>query len=370
MRRAVLLLAFLLLFAAPAVAIVGGHEPTRSYPAMAALQQDGDFVCGANLVRPRWVLTAAHCALDEAGDPLDPSRLSFVLGRTRLSSDDGEEIAAARVIVHERYGDPAEASNDVAVVMLERDAVGTPIRIVPPSEQALWAPGATATAIGWGGTFYPGIGGVNTTDDLMEIQVPMVADGDCDASYSIGLTGDFEASTMVCAGETGGGRDTCSGDSGGPLMVPDATGAMVLAGVISWGFGCGYPTQYGVYARVGGQELYDWIAAKVGPVATATPTATPTPGPTATPAPASLQIVGIRRKGRRLRVRLSATGELRSLRAQALRRGLVIAQAVRPVLSGTTTIKLRLPKRTSGRLRVKIRARGADGAVVRASRSV
>ena len=34
-------------------------------------------------------------------------------------------------------------------------------------------------------------------------------------------------------------------------MVPDASGTLVQVGVVSWGFRCGLPTQYGVYSRVG-----------------------------------------------------------------------------------------------------------------------
>jgi len=264
MLRALLLtLACTLAVAVPAVAIMNGHAPTRPYPAMAALQQNGDFVCGASLIRPRWILTAAHCAIGEDGKPLDPAVLSFVLGRTRLSADGGEELQATRVIVHEKYGEPSESSHDIALVELERDAAEAPIRLVTPEERDLWRPGKTATAIGWGGTFYPGIGGVNTTDDLMEVQVPIVTDAECDQAYANGVTGDFDPGTMLCAGEQGGGEDTCSGDSGGPLMVPDATGAVVLAGVVSWGFGCGYPTQYGVYARIGDSTLHPWISARI-----------------------------------------------------------------------------------------------------------
>ena len=51
-----------------------------------------------------------------------------------------------------------------------------------------------------------------------------------------------------------GARDTCNGDSGGPLVVQRADGRFVLAGVTSWGIGCG---QGGYYTRV--SEAIDWI---------------------------------------------------------------------------------------------------------------
>jgi secreted trypsin-like serine protease len=351
--RALLVLVALLVPAAPAAAIMGGHEPTRPYPAMAVLQQDGSFVCGASLIRPRWILTAAHCSVDENDKALDPEHLSFVLGRTRQSSSDGEEIDAAKVIVNPKY-DAGTTSHDVAVIQLQRDAVEAPIRIVTPDEKALWAPGKEATVIGWGGTFYPGVGGVNTTDDLMEVQLPIVADGDCDQSYSNGLTGDFQAETMFCAGEQTGTKDSCSGDSGGPLMVPDPTGAMVLAGTVSWGFGCGYPTQYGVYGRIGDHELYDWITAQVGDA----PAAPGTPPPVTTaPVAPRLRIGAVRRTATKLKV--TVRGTTRRIHARLLRRGVVVAKAAR---TGSGRLVFKLPRGTTGRFRLEVSARGVTGA--------
>jgi secreted trypsin-like serine protease len=355
MRRSLLpALVCALAAAAPATAITGGHEPTRPYPAMAAVYQDGEFICGASLVRPRWILTAAHCSIDEAGEALAPDRLSFVLGRENLSSSEGEELQATRVVVHERYGEPSGSSHDIAVIELERDAAVTPIRIATPAERDLWAPGKEATAIGWGGQVYPGIG---ASDDLKEVQVPIVPDADCDQAYANGATGDFEAETMVCAGEETGMKDTCQGDSGGPLMVPDAGGAIVLAGVVSWGFGCGFPTQYGVYARIGHTVLYDWITAKVGPPPA---TATPTPPPVTTPGPAvspRLRIKAVKRAGKQLRV--TVRGTTLRIRARLLRSGVVVARASR---SGAGRLVLRLPRGASGRFRLEVSARGATGA--------
>jgi secreted trypsin-like serine protease len=95
--------------------------------------------------------------------------------------------------------------------------------------------------------------------------VPMVSDERC-ASYTYGqgdlsdfTFGEFDPETMVCAGNDTGGADSCSGDSGGPLVVPDAAGALVQVGVVSWGFGCAYPFNYGVYSRIGDDPLFSWI---------------------------------------------------------------------------------------------------------------
>ena len=61
-------------------------------------------------------------------------------------------------------------------------------------------------------------------------------------------------SNQMCAGEIiNGGKDTCSGDSGGPLYDRNAER---LVGITSWGSGCGTTLPAG-YARIADQ--FEWI---------------------------------------------------------------------------------------------------------------
>ena len=67
---------------------------------------------------------------------------------------------------------------------------------------------------------------------------------------------------MFCAAAKTDGRDTCGGDSGGPILREDGKGGWVQVGVVSFGVGqCGNAALPGVYTRL---ALYtDWIRSVV-----------------------------------------------------------------------------------------------------------
>ena len=236
-------------FAAP---IVGGRPATREYAFMVSLREKGgDHFCGGSLIRRNVVLTAAHCAEDS-----EPKALQIMVGSHKLS-EPGPLIGVKKITIHPRYG--ADGSHDAALLRLKRKVRQKPIRIAGLGERDLWAPGTPATVIGWGqDNFVVGA----TPDELHEVEVPIVSDGDCARSYGNPLFG-FDPVSMVCAGEDTGGKDSCQGDSGGPLMVEDARGRLVQVGVVSFGLGCGFPAFYGVYSRVADTSLYDWIAGNI-----------------------------------------------------------------------------------------------------------
>ncbi|PSN49650.1 hypothetical protein C0J52_14795 [Blattella germanica] len=98
--------------------------------------------------------------------------------------------------------------------------------------------GQVATVSGWGTT---SSGGSSLPTVLQVVQVPIVDRQQCNSAYSQygGIT-----ARMICAAVENGGKDSCQGDSGGPLVVGGR-----LAGVVSWGVGCGSPGYPGVYAN-------------------------------------------------------------------------------------------------------------------------
>jgi secreted trypsin-like serine protease len=231
--------------------IVGGSPASPGeYPAQGLLQSPAG-ACGGSLVGSRWFLTAAHCVTDVNGVPIPAA--DFLVGLGHVMVDQITDIyAVSSVDIHVGY-DPNTQVNDVAMLKLARPAPYGFQRVIGADETSKWAPGTPARIIGWGTT--QAGGGGPTSNDLLEADVPIVSDTSCLAAYGFA----FDPATMVCAWD--GTHDTCLGDSGGPLLVPDG-GGFALAGVTSWGVGCADPVFPGVYTRVGAPPLNSWVMAR------------------------------------------------------------------------------------------------------------
>jgi hypothetical protein len=65
-------------------------------------------------------------------------------------------------------------------------------------------------------------------------------------------------SKFICAGEEIAGTDACQGDSGGPLLWDAGSSNFKLAGIVSWGKGCGQASSYGGFVKVAAYS--DWIS--------------------------------------------------------------------------------------------------------------
>ena len=258
--------------------IVGGQPTSRPYPFQALLEVNtaaGTARCGGSLVAARFVVTAAHCM---AVNGNAPQSIDITLGTSDVSTAPPNFRAASFAVHPEFKGDPA-GGFDVAVITMDRPADLEQLRLPRPADAGSWAPGATATVIGWGrlDDGQPG------SDQLREVQVPVFSDQSCASDFgAVGRSDLFLPLTMICAGGKDQ-KDSCQGDSGGPMLVPDGA-RFVLAGVVSFGIGpendtcaSGIP---GVYSRVGADPLNAWVRSRVPLVEIDASPALPDPGAT------------------------------------------------------------------------------------------
>ncbi|MCC6306316.1 MAG: serine protease [Rhodobacteraceae bacterium] len=236
--------------------IVGGRVVSewrfnQLYPWTVALLYRGagwSQYCGAALIAPSWLLTAAHCT---AGTPAGAWK---ALVGTRWLGRGGRRIAVAAIIVHPDFN-RRTMDSDLALMRMAEPVAGATVAPATDAETDRHAgPGARPTILGWGDTRS---GGPASTV-LREAQVPVVGLETCRRQHA--RRGTITAN-MLCAGFRAGGVDTCQGDSGGPLAIRGEGEGWLLVGVTSFGWGCAAPRSPGVYTRVG--RFHDWIAARI-----------------------------------------------------------------------------------------------------------
>ncbi|RJQ75610.1 serine protease [Pseudonocardiaceae bacterium YIM PH 21723] len=222
--------------------IVGGsNATTEDFPWAVNVKGQNDLQCGGTLVAPNKVVTAARCVYG-----WEPQDASVIAGRTDLNTDSGTIAGVRSIWIHPKFS--RVDGYDVAVLSLNKNLDQRPLALAESWDDHLYTNGNQAIALGWGHTEEYG----EYSPVLQKVTVPLTSDSYCENSY-----GPFyKAGTMICAGYHEGGKDTCAGDTGGPLVFGDK-----LVGVTSWGRGCGRADSPGVYARIQtvSQDIRDQI---------------------------------------------------------------------------------------------------------------
>ncbi|XP_043229622.1 coagulation factor XII-like isoform X2 [Amphibalanus amphitrite] len=238
---------------------VSGGTPvsTFDYPWQAQIQTTrSTHVCGGIIISDRHILTAAHCLSGHL-----TRDLQVVVGQNDLTKKDEEEevFAVKQSFSHVGFGEEGAGrySNDIAVLLLRTGRRGPivfgdhvrPACLPPPND--ISAEFTACLVSGWGATDTE-----RRPNVLHGTEVPYVSSDFCSSPEVWGAL--FNGTGQLCAGDTAGGRDSCGGDSGGPLACRDASGRWLAAGIVSWGSDdCGQTVRVGVYTRV--SAYVPWI---------------------------------------------------------------------------------------------------------------
>jgi len=285
-----------------ATRIVGGKESVENeFPWKVSLERTSskEHKCGASLISPLHLLTAAHCVIQPGLEVFRaPDIMTAVVGVHDIHADkEGKMMKIKEVHVYPNVTWTTlkkDLKYDVAILELEKEVKLTakvlPICLPGSSSAQDYADGPKvdptfsgekAVIAGWGRVRQVIAGDPSmrslgsrlkmdptkkrkkrakrSVDRMSEEKgtlrratVDLITNEDCKQK----LEGRFKVKSVhLCAFTPG--VDACQGDSGGPASLASADGRHTQVGIVSLGAGCGDYRFPALYTRV--TKIMDWI---------------------------------------------------------------------------------------------------------------
>lgn len=237
-----------IVLSAPEPRIIGGREiDIIKHPYLVSIRYRTDsndayiHKCAGVIYSERVAVTAAQCIVDVK----ENEKIMVVAGANSRVGLDGLPYPALKWISHPSYSSWT-VDYDIGIIIIDDSFDFNHLKIsLIAIKESRPVNGKIGTIAGWGyrEEFGP------SSQNLEEVQVPIISTADCTSSYGVGEI----TERMICAGYlTTGGKDACQGDTGGPLVVDNQ-----LVGLVSWGRGCARPNYPSVYTFV--NSLKQWI---------------------------------------------------------------------------------------------------------------
>ncbi|KXN66273.1 trypsin-like serine protease [Conidiobolus coronatus NRRL 28638] len=235
--------------------IVNGNavNPPFKYHNIVSLQYNGAHACGGTLLTDNCVVTAAHCTTEPGSEWLWTANLHRHNLNKTSEQENGSSYRVKKFIDYPYYN-KAKKLNDITVWKLDNKKSSKVYRTYFDWSDTIDTDYSMVKVMGWGVTKYKG----QISQILQEIDIPIYPKDLCEKNYlSFKDKYPFDKETQFCGGDLDGGKDACTGDSGGPLFQIDDEGQMILQGLVSWGDNCGKPGRPGIYTKL--IHYLDWV---------------------------------------------------------------------------------------------------------------